>query len=200
MTPRAARRARDSADGARRTPRASTPPSACRSTRKRPDEHRHLGRRSRGDGAAPRSIRRPRPSRSGAARPHVSAARARPAACWCAPARPKRPSISRASPGSYPAGVICEIMNEDGTMARVPELAKFATQARAADDHDRRSDPVPHAHRVAREARRARRSCRPSTATSTIHAFENQIDRQTHVALVRGDIGDGKDVLVRVHS
>ena len=33
-----------------------------------------------------------------------------------------------------------------------------------------------------------------------VHAFENQIDQQTHVALVRGDIGDGKDVLVRVHS
>ena len=52
--------------------------------------------------------------------------------------------------GLYPAGVICEIMNEDGTMARVPELAKFATPAQAADDHGRGSHPVPHADRGAR--------------------------------------------------
>ena len=42
-----------------------------------------------------------------------------PAACSSAPARPRRRSTSRASPGSIPAGVICEIMNDDGTMARV---------------------------------------------------------------------------------
>ena len=56
--------------------------------------------------------------------------------------------------GLYPAGVICEIMNEDGTMARVPELTKFAQAARAADDHDRGPDPLPDADRGARPARR----------------------------------------------
>ena len=68
--------------------------------------------------------------------------------------------------GLYPAGVICEIMNDDGTMARVPELTKFARTAQAADDHGRRPDPVPHADRGARPPRARRRRCRPSTATS----------------------------------
>ena len=48
-------------------------------------------------------------------------ARAR-AGCSCAPARPRPRSTSRGSPGLKPAGVICEIMREDGEMARVPEL------------------------------------------------------------------------------
>ena len=54
-------------------------------------------------------------------------ARAR-AACSCAPARPRARSISRASPGCKPAGVICEIMREDGEMARRPELEEFAAK------------------------------------------------------------------------
>ena len=94
--------------------------------------------------------------------------------------------------GLYPAGVICEIMNEDGTMARVPELAKFAQQARAADDHDRRSDPVPDAHGVARQARRQGEAADRVRRRSAIIALESQLDGQTHVALVRGDIGDGE--------
>jgi 3,4-dihydroxy 2-butanone 4-phosphate synthase / GTP cyclohydrolase II len=46
------------------------------------------------------------------------------AACWCAPGRPKPRWIWRAWPDST-AGVICEIMNDDGTMARVPQLEEF---------------------------------------------------------------------------
>ena len=102
--------------------------------------------------------------------------------------------------GLYPAGVICEIMNEDGTMARVPRADEVREAARAADDHDRRSDQVPDAHRVAGQARRVGEAADRATATSACIAFESQLDSQTHVALVRGDIGDGKDVLVRVHS
>ena len=67
-----------------------------------------------------------KPRRSRPARAHVSRCARATAACSCAPARRKRPSIWRASPGLRPAGVICEIMNDDGTMARVPELTKFA--------------------------------------------------------------------------
>ena len=48
------------------------------------------------------------------------------AACWCAPAIPRRRSTSRGSPGSIPSGVICEIMNDDGTMARLDDLVAFA--------------------------------------------------------------------------
>ena len=50
------------------------------------------------------------------------------AACWCAPAKPRARWISRAWPGLKPAGVICEIMNDDGTMARMPDLQRFAAE------------------------------------------------------------------------
>ena len=103
-------------------------------------------------------------------------------------------SISRASPGCYPAGVICEIMNEDGTMARVPQLTKFAQQARPADDHDRRPDQVPDAHRVAGEARRHGEAADRVRRRSASTRSRTSVDKQTHVALVRGDIGDGSDV------
>jgi 3,4-dihydroxy 2-butanone 4-phosphate synthase / GTP cyclohydrolase II len=107
-----------------RTRARSTRRSACRS-RPRGDEHRHLGGRPRGDGpGGHRSGDAARPTWRG---PGTCSRCARAtAACSSGPARPRRRWIWRGSPGLYPAGVICEIMNEDGTMARVPELAKFA--------------------------------------------------------------------------
>ena len=131
-----------------------------------PDDDRHLGRRSRGDRAGG--------DRSGDAGRRISrgpgtcsrCARA-PAACMVRAGQTEAAVDLARIAGLYPAGVICEIMNEDGTMARVPELTKFAQEARAADDHHRGPDQVPDAHRVAGQARRRRRSCRPSTATST---------------------------------
>ena len=56
--------------------------------------------------------------------------------------------------GLYPAGVICEIMNDDGTMARVPELTKFAKRHKLLMITDRGSDPVPDADRGAGAPRR----------------------------------------------
>jgi len=101
--------------------------------------------------------------------------------------------------GLYPAGVICEIMNEDGTMARVPELTRFAKKhglllVTIADLIKYRVRTESLVRRVA--------SARLPTAYGefTVHAFANQIDKQTHIALVCGDIKDGKSVLVRVHS
>ncbi|HUJ83392.1 MAG TPA: bifunctional 3,4-dihydroxy-2-butanone-4-phosphate synthase/GTP cyclohydrolase II [Candidatus Acidoferrales bacterium] len=101
--------------------------------------------------------------------------------------------------GLRPAGVICEIMNEDGSMARVPELREFAARhnillVTIADliTYRLRTDSVV--------------KCVASSDLPTgygefrLHAFENQVDKQVHVALVHGDIGDGHDVLVRVHS
>ena len=58
--------------------------------------------------------------------PRLPAGRQATAACWSAPAIPRRPSTSRRMAGLIPAGVICEIMNDDGTMARLPELVAFA--------------------------------------------------------------------------
>jgi 3,4-dihydroxy 2-butanone 4-phosphate synthase / GTP cyclohydrolase II len=101
--------------------------------------------------------------------------------------------------GLYPAGVICEILNEDGTMARVPELTKFARRHKLpmitiADLINYRVKTEALVNRVA------------SAALPTQHgefrviAFESIIDKETHVALVKGEIGDGENVLVRVHS
>src|SRR6202051_675635 len=101
--------------------------------------------------------------------------------------------------GLHPSGVICEIMNKDGTMARVPQLSRFARR------HNMPlitvADLITYRMRTESVVK-----CVASTNLPTeygefrVHAFENQIDTQTHVALVCGDVGDGRDILVRVHS
>jgi 3,4-dihydroxy 2-butanone 4-phosphate synthase/GTP cyclohydrolase II len=99
----------------------------------------------------------------------------------------------------YPAGVICEVMNEDGTMARVPELSKFAKKHGLLMITI--ADLIKYRIRTETLVKRAASAKLPTTfGDFQIHAFENRIDNQTHVALVKGDITDGRDVLVRVHS
>jgi 3,4-dihydroxy 2-butanone 4-phosphate synthase/GTP cyclohydrolase II len=101
--------------------------------------------------------------------------------------------------GLYPAGVICEIMNEDGTMARVPELTKFARKHGLLMITI--ADLIKYRMRTERLVKRVASADLPTEhGAFKIHAYENQLDNETHVVLVRGDIGDGKDVLVRVHS
>lgn len=101
--------------------------------------------------------------------------------------------------GLYPAGVICEIMNEDGTMARVPELAKFAKKHGLLMITI--ADLIKYRMRTESLVKRVATAKLPTEyGDFDIHIFENQLDRQEHVALVRGDISNGKDVLVRVHS
>jgi 3,4-dihydroxy 2-butanone 4-phosphate synthase / GTP cyclohydrolase II len=101
--------------------------------------------------------------------------------------------------GLYPAGVICEIMNDDGTMARVPELAKFARKHHLLMVTI--ADLIQYRMRTERLVKRAAVAELPTEhGAFRIFAYENQLDNQTHVALVRGEIGEGKDVLVRVHS
>ncbi len=102
--------------------------------------------------------------------------------------------------GLIPAGVICEVMNDDGTMARVADLSRFAERARAADDHDRRPDRVPAPHRAPGASAAARRACPPCTASSTAVGYHSLIDGKHHLALVKGDIAGKENVLVRVHS
>ena len=101
--------------------------------------------------------------------------------------------------GLYPAGVICEIMNEDGTMARVPELAKFARRHGLLVVTI--ADLIKYRIRTELLVKRIASAKLPTVyGEFMIHAFENLLDNQTHVALVRGDVGDGQNVLVRVHS
>ncbi|MFO7303733.1 MAG: bifunctional 3,4-dihydroxy-2-butanone-4-phosphate synthase/GTP cyclohydrolase II [Acidobacteriota bacterium] len=101
--------------------------------------------------------------------------------------------------GLYPAGVICEIMNDDGTMARLPELAKFAKKHGLLMITI--ADLIRYRMRVESLVRRVATAGLPTDyGTFTIHAYESLLDGQSHVALVCGDIGNGEDVMVRVHS
>ena len=101
--------------------------------------------------------------------------------------------------GLYPAGVICEIMNDDGSMARVPELTKFARKhgllmITIADLIKYRM----HNESMVKEVASAKLPT--EYGDFHIYVFENQLDKQTHVALVHGEIGDGENIVVRVHS
>jgi 3,4-dihydroxy 2-butanone 4-phosphate synthase/GTP cyclohydrolase II len=101
--------------------------------------------------------------------------------------------------GLAPAGVICEIMNEDGSMARVPELTKFARKHGLLMITI--ADLISYRMRTEGLVRKAASAALPTVQGDfTVHAYESLIDGQTHVALVAGDIGAGQDVLVRVHS
>ncbi|MEP7309922.1 MAG: bifunctional 3,4-dihydroxy-2-butanone-4-phosphate synthase/GTP cyclohydrolase II [Acidobacteriota bacterium] len=101
--------------------------------------------------------------------------------------------------GLYPAGVICEIMNEDGTMARVPELTKYAKKHRLPMITV--ADLIKYRIRTESLVRRVASASLPTEyGKFRVFAFEHVIDKQTHIALVCGDIANGTDVLVRVHS
>ncbi len=101
--------------------------------------------------------------------------------------------------GLYPAGVICEIMAEDGTMERRDGLRAFANK------HDLRlvtvKDLIAYRMRNEKLVKRVAEFALPTTVGNwTGVAYETTIDGNTHVALIMGEIGDGKDLLVRVHS
>jgi 3,4-dihydroxy 2-butanone 4-phosphate synthase/GTP cyclohydrolase II len=99
----------------------------------------------------------------------------------------------------YPAGVICEIMNEDGTMARVPELTKFAKKHGLLMITI--ADLIKYRVRNESLVKRASSAKLPTKyGEFEIHVFVNQLDKQEHVALVMGDVSSGENVLVRVHS
>lgn len=101
--------------------------------------------------------------------------------------------------GLKPAGVICEIMNDDGTMSRLPELTIFAER------HDLKIVTVADlvAYRMRKEllVRRVAETILP-TAFGDFSAivYDNDVDDTEHVALVKGVIDPAKPVLVRVHS
>ncbi|HLL76635.1 MAG TPA: 3,4-dihydroxy-2-butanone-4-phosphate synthase [Pyrinomonadaceae bacterium] len=101
--------------------------------------------------------------------------------------------------GLYPAGVICEIMNEDGTMARMPQLEEFAR--RHALKIISVADLV--RYRVRRETlvRRAVETDIPTVyGRFRAVAFENVINGEVHLAMVMGDVTTPEPVLVRVHT
>ncbi len=101
--------------------------------------------------------------------------------------------------GLYPAGVICEIMNDDGTMARTPELFRFAKK------HSLKiitiKDLIKYRKKTEKQVRRISDVNLP-TKYGKFRAitFESKTDHQCHIALVKGKLTPKKDILVRVHS
>jgi 3,4-dihydroxy 2-butanone 4-phosphate synthase/GTP cyclohydrolase II len=107
--------------------------------------------------------------------------------------------LARLSGARCHAGVICELVTDDGSVRRLPGLSDFATQhgltmISIADLIAYRCQTETHVERLA------------SAAIPTAHgqftaiAFRDKLDGSEHLALVKGEIGDGQDVLVRVHS
>ncbi len=100
----------------------------------------------------------------------------------------------------YPAGVICEIMNDDGTMARVPQLIKFARK------HGLKIVTIKDLikYRMQNECfiKRLATTKVPTEygGEFTAITFENMVDNSIHIALIKGDIDPKNKVLVRVHS
>ena len=101
--------------------------------------------------------------------------------------------------GLYPAGVICEVMNEDGTMARVPQLERFcrAQGLRMITVKDLIQYRMCH-ERLVRKIAEA--NLPTEYGNFRIHAYESLVDHQHHVALVMGEVKPEDKVLVRVHS
>ncbi|MHB1863495.1 MAG: bifunctional 3,4-dihydroxy-2-butanone-4-phosphate synthase/GTP cyclohydrolase II [Gemmatimonadaceae bacterium] len=101
--------------------------------------------------------------------------------------------------GLYPAGVICEILSEDGSAARRPRLEQFA------DEHQLTFITVAQvvAHRLKNERlvhRVAEARLPTAFGTWRIIGYRNDVDRHEHVALVYGDVQGAESVLVRMHS
>jgi 3,4-dihydroxy 2-butanone 4-phosphate synthase/GTP cyclohydrolase II len=101
--------------------------------------------------------------------------------------------------GLIPAGVVCEVMNEDGTMARVPDLAEFCER------HEIKmitvADLIEYRRRTEKLVERTVSVRLPSAyGDFNAIAFREKLTGKTHVALVKGDVAGAEDVLVRVHS
>jgi 3,4-dihydroxy 2-butanone 4-phosphate synthase/GTP cyclohydrolase II len=101
--------------------------------------------------------------------------------------------------GLQPAGVLCEIVNEDGTMARVPDLEKFCAE------HDLLMISIADLIRYRRQGEKlVKRVAEGRVPTDwgefTCYAYESLLDGETHLAMVRGAVQGEDDVLVRVHS
>jgi 3,4-dihydroxy 2-butanone 4-phosphate synthase/GTP cyclohydrolase II len=101
--------------------------------------------------------------------------------------------------GLRPAGVLCELVNDDGTMMRLPDLEKFA------ETHDLTlisiADLIAYRRRIELQVERVAQARIP-TAHGVFRAvgYRATFDDAEHVALVYGELGNGDDVLVRVHS
>lgn len=101
--------------------------------------------------------------------------------------------------GLYPAGVLCEIMDEDGSMARVPILLKMAERFHLKIITIR--DLIEYRRRYEKLVRRIATTNLPSKyGNFLLHVYESDIEENHHVAVVKGTVAGGEPTLVRVHS
>jgi 3,4-dihydroxy 2-butanone 4-phosphate synthase/GTP cyclohydrolase II len=101
--------------------------------------------------------------------------------------------------GLYPAGVLCEIVNDDGTMARVPDLIEFCKR------HDMLmisiAELIRHRRKTEKLVRRVSEARIPTQwGEFDCYVYESVLDGEQHVAFVKGAVQGQRDVLVRVHS
>ncbi len=101
--------------------------------------------------------------------------------------------------GLYPAGVLCEIVNEDGTMSRLPSLVEFAKE------HGLKLISIADLIQFRRKSERLIEKVADARIPTEYGefravAYESTVDNRVHVAMVLGDVGDGERILVRVHS
>lgn len=101
--------------------------------------------------------------------------------------------------GLYPAAVICEIMNDDGTMARVPQLMEFV--ARHGLKIITIADLIKYRKHTEKFVTKVAETNLPTRyGDFKLAAYESVFDNQCHVALIKGDVVNAENVLVRVHS
>ena len=102
--------------------------------------------------------------------------------------------------GMKPAGVICEIMDEDGTMARMPSLEKFSEKHGVGICTI--ADLIEYRMRMESFVHRAAETTIPTTIAGEFRAvvYENDVDNLLHIAMVKGEIDADRPILVRVHS
>jgi len=99
----------------------------------------------------------------------------------------------------YPAGVICEIMNDDGSMARMPELHRFASRRHLKVITI--ADLIEYRRKTERLVQRVATSQLPTQyGPFTLHLYTDNLHQERHLAIVRGSVAAKKEVLVRVHS
>ncbi|EWM64416.1 LOW QUALITY PROTEIN: 3,4-dihydroxy-2-butanone-4-phosphate synthase/GTP cyclohydrolase II, partial [Micromonospora sp. M42] len=160
-------------------------------------QHRHLGRRPVAHHPAAR--RRPTDPTDLARPGHVVPLRARAGGVLRRPGHTEAAVDLTRMAGLRPAGVLCELVNDDGTMMRLPDLEKFCAE------HGLTlvtiADLIAYRRRTEKQVELAAEARMPTPyGVFKALGYRAEHDPAEHVALVMGELGDGRDVLVRVHS
>jgi 3,4-dihydroxy 2-butanone 4-phosphate synthase/GTP cyclohydrolase II len=130
---------------------------------------------------------------------HVVPLRARPGGVLRRPGHTEAAIDLAELAGLHPAGALCEMVNDDGTMMRMPDMEAFATEHGIVLITI--AELIAHRRRHEKQVERVAEARIP-TPHGVFRAFGYRVafDTAEHVAMVFGEIGDGEDVLVRVHS